>query len=396
MSYDPNFDRAQNTWRDSAFNDRLDPESVGDSEVQYSYMREGSLSKFDRNFLDSTTIFKAIVLRVERGQIGRSYLAQQVGDSMRDYTPPSNTYVRIRARIPELHCHIPTPERVGGDDDPRGVIEMHPLFVSRGLGASSTVKAGDIVYVSFNKGPNGGIQSDGIYHGVFEEGVGGVGAASTAAGSAAAAFEPNSGTNTRPLAETRVETPAVAAASVAPEDQPSATPSETINDARCYDQSDIPNKSQHRPYLSGLHPDFLPYVKIFICRCWDRGIKIQINSGYRDQSDQQRVYDQWVANGRTGPRPTQGLSYHNFGMAFDFNPTLSDGRVLTSDDTKTDWDEIKQIGEAAGLYWGGNFRGNYDPIHFDFRNTLSRNDRQAFLEGALASGTSPNRYPIQT
>ena len=49
MSYDPNFDRAQNTWRDSAFNDRLDPESVGDSEVQYSYMREGSLSKFDRN-----------------------------------------------------------------------------------------------------------------------------------------------------------------------------------------------------------------------------------------------------------------------------------------------------------------------------------------------------------
>ena len=74
---------------------------------------------------------------------------------------------------------------------------------------------------------------------------------------------------------------------LSPEDQPTVTPSEIINGARCYDQSDIPMKSNHRPFLNEAHPDFLPYIKLFLCRCWERGIKIQINSVYRNASDQQ-------------------------------------------------------------------------------------------------------------
>jgi hypothetical protein len=82
-------------------------------------------------------------------------------------------------------------------------------------------------------------------------------------------------------------------------------------------------------------------------------------------------------------------------MAFDFNPILSNGRMLNSSDPRTDWAEVGQIGEAIGLYWGANFNNNYDPIHFDFRNVFLPNQRQPHIEGALATGVTPNRYPIQ-
>lgn len=182
---------------------------------------------------------------------------------------------------------------------------------------------------------------------------------------------------------------------------PSYTPrsldnEEVIEASECYDTEDIPNKSQQAPVMSELHPDFLPYIKTFICKCWEKGITIQLNSGYRSSDKQKRLYRQWVANGKRGPAPSSGFSYHNFGMAIDFNPTLSNGTKLGTWSSKATWHRsgVVSIGESLGLYWGGNFRTNYDPIHFDFRNTLGRNDRKPFAAAAAAAGNAPNKHPI--
>ena len=167
---------------------------------------------------------------------------------------------------------------------------------------------------------------------------------------------------------------------------------------KCYDDSeDIPNKSQHAPLLAELHPDFVPLVKSFICQAWkQKQISIRLNSSYRSVERQQGLYNDWVKRGKTGPapaNPTSGLSYHNLGMAIDFNPTLSNGTTLTSTASKASWRSsgIVEIGEAAGMYWGGNFSTNYDPIHFDFRNNVARNKRPVVLKAANNQNVAPNR-----
>jgi hypothetical protein len=171
-----------------------------------------------------------------------------------------------------------------------------------------------------------------------------------------------------------------------------------ITDARCYDDAqDIPNKSQHASILADVHPDFLPHVKSFICEAWkQKQITIRLNSSYRSIERQQRLYDDWVAGGRTGiapANPATGLSYHNLGMAIDFNPTLANGTRLMSTSSKSSWRSsgIVEIGKAAGMYWGGDFNSNFDPIHFDFRTRVSRGSRPAVLTAANSQGVSPNR-----
>jgi hypothetical protein len=178
----------------------------------------------------------------------------------------------------------------------------------------------------------------------------------------------------------------------------STSVSPLITDARCYDDAqDIPNKSQHASILADVHPDFLPHVKSFICEAWkQKQITIRLNSSYRSIERQQRLYDDWVAGGRTGiapANPATGLSYHNLGMAIDFNPTLANGTRLMSTSSKSSWRSsgIVEIGKAAGMYWGGDFNSNFDPIHFDFRTRVSRGSRPAVLTAANSQGVSPNR-----
>ncbi len=167
-------------------------------------------------------------------------------------------------------------------------------------------------------------------------------------------------------------------------------------DAKCYDDAqDIPNKSQHASVLAAVHPDFLPHVKSFICEAWkQKQITIRLNSSYRSVAKQQRLYDKWVNGGKNGiapANPAKGLSYHNLGMAIDFNPTLSNGTTLMSTSSKSSWRNsgIVEIGKAAGMYWGGLFSTNFDPIHFDFRTRVP--DRYKALAAASKQGVDPNK-----
>lgn len=182
-----------------------------------------------------------------------------------------------------------------------------------------------------------------------------------------------------------------------PSNFPINTPSSILEGAKKYDSDpDVPNKPQHASILGALHPDFANNVKSFMYDAWKKNdASIQLNSGYRSSKKQARLLREWEARGQTGPRPTSGLSYHNLGMAIDFNPTIN-GNTLGSRSTKQQWFDsgIVRTGEENGLYWGGRFRTNYDPIHFDFRQTLPLTKRVSHVKKSAAAGVSPNRQSL--
>ena len=150
-----------------------------------------------------------------------------------------------------------------------------------------------------------------------------------------------------------------------------------IRDAEKYDSEDVPNKSQHRSYIEGeMHPEFVPYAKAMIWKIYDSlGGSIRINSAFRTiarQTEMRSDWDDWVAKGSEPAkkpsccayRPASGgSSNHNYGVAFDFNPTIN-GNTLLQKSPKVDWvnSGIPKIIQSYGLRWGGDFGDN---IHVD-------------------------------
>jgi hypothetical protein len=154
-----------NEKRRSTFRQRIDRQSIGDSEMKHQYIKEGALDAFQENYLADTKIFKGIVLINEVKRASGNFLSR-----LPFMNNDAESYVAVRVRIPEIHAHIPEPCSKSGDiRENRAVFEMHPLFVGK-MNSDNAPAPGDIVEVSFNKGPNGGIQSDGIYHGIFQPG----------------------------------------------------------------------------------------------------------------------------------------------------------------------------------------------------------------------------------
>ena len=95
------------------------------------------------------------------------------------------------------------------------------------------------------------------------------------------------------------------------------------------------------------------------------------------------------------PKPGR-TSYHLYGMAFDFNPTLQSGTTLNSRMPAADWQTsgIVALGESVNLYWGGHFSTNYDPIHFDFRNVAGSTTALASKVQAQNLSAAPNRVNL--
>jgi len=187
-----------------------------------------------------------------------------------------------------------------------------------------------------------------------------------------------------------------------PAPQTPNTPARIQEAADNYDASTtLPNKSQHTPFFSQAHTDFVPYIKAFMFNAWnDAQATIRINQVYRTPQRSAEMRAEYEAGSRT-IRPST-TSFHLWGMALDFNPTI-DGVTIRGPQNRAEkqsrarsalWHSsgIVAAGEKANLYWGGRFRTNYDPIHFDFRNVAgSSADLIAFSE---AQGGAPNRINI--
>ncbi|MGL5936387.1 MAG: M15 family metallopeptidase [Cetobacterium sp.] len=101
----------------------------------------------------------------------------------------------------------------------------------------------------------------------------------------------------------------------------------------------------------------------FLYQCEQAGIPCEIVAGGRSIDEQAKVY----AQGRTQPgeivsNAKPGLSYHNYGLAFDAVPKV----YLHLHNWNPEgplWARIGAIGQGLGLEWGGSWTSK-DLPHF--------------------------------
>jgi len=183
---------------------------------------------------------------------------------------------------------------------------------------------------------------------------------------------------------------------------PINTPSDVSEFSERYDADDtIEEKDKHAKYLKICHPEVIPYFKAFIYRAWsEKQAHISINSTYRDLPEQKRLFNKWI-NGtkeyqETHAKPVKpGSSYHNVGLAMDFNPTISGKTIMRADDVTT-WEAsgIPAIARSVGLRWGGAFGNNYDPIHVDLGSRVNNQSKLKMLADASEQNVAANRVEI--
>ena len=106
--------------------------------------------------------------------------------------------------------------------------------------------------------------------------------------------------------------------------------------------------------------------------------KLRITQGFRTFKEQ----DDLFAIGRTKPgkivtNVRGGLSYHNYGLAFDIC-LLLDNKEISWDtnkdfdnDLKADWKEVAETFKYRGYFWGGDYKNLKDYPHFDKSNEYS-------------------------
>ena len=359
-------------------------------ELSHNAVRKG----LEYDAYGNQTTFKAIALTDAHPlnpAAVRALAAEPAGDD--SDTSLSTTNFIFKGRIlgeNSPHAFLPDPCNPDQDSDPArqmSIIKMHTSFVSNAdseQNDESMVKMGDIVWVELKKN----VFSYDLQFGTFIK---------KSRSAALIANEEVEDKTCDPLSNLDFETegsPMVTFTAAAP-----IAAAQILALAQDYESDGtLPNKSQHRDFLSTLHPEMVPNVKAFIYFVWaSMKTTIQINSAYRSPAAQQRLIDAWEAESSAtrGPRPAQaGTSYHNFGMAFDFNPTLEDGTQLGPSDPPQSWRQIVAAGEKVNLYWGGRFSTNYDPIHFDFRNVVPSSSKARLLAMSEQQGVAANRVDI--
>jgi peptidoglycan LD-endopeptidase CwlK len=139
--------------------------------------------------------------------------------------------------------------------------------------------------------------------------------------------------------------------------------------------------------LNTLDPKFRPIA----LQAWDEaqrampaGVTLVVIQGFRSPAESNRL----AAETRTGPRAVPGgKSYHNYGLAFDFE-MYSNGRQVPRVDAN--WLKVVSIMKSYGMAWGGDFKSNYDPGHFEM--SFGYTWRQ-LLAGIMPDDISPPAKP---
>jgi lambda family phage tail tape measure protein len=99
------------------------------------------------------------------------------------------------------------------------------------------------------------------------------------------------------------------------------------------------------------------YANRLVERAAAEGIDLKVTSLVRSRDEQQRLYDAWLARGKTGlPAAPPGTSKHEQGLAFDVS--------IQGGGSPEQWQRLGQVGKSMGLRWGGDF-SRADPVHFE-------------------------------
>lgn len=111
--------------------------------------------------------------------------------------------------------------------------------------------------------------------------------------------------------------------------------------------------------MYGLDRDTSRKMATFLKLAHDEGADLRITSGKRTYKEQALLYLQGrTREGDVVTNALPGTSYHNIGRAFD---VAFEGAEPYPDDPGV-WEFLGQLGEAAGLRWGGSFG---DDPHFE-------------------------------
>ena len=118
---------------------------------------------------------------------------------------------------------------------------------------------------------------------------------------------------------------------------------------------------QHQNNLSkikNLQPSLQPLAEQLVLNAASQGIPLRVVQDVRTISEQQALKD----SGRGVTNAPGGLSYHNYGLAFDVVPE----EYLKFPDWNPAgelWAKVGAIGKALGLEWGGDWTKKDRP-HF--------------------------------
>lgn len=140
------------------------------------------------------------------------------------------------------------------------------------------------------------------------------------------------------------------------------------------------NKSLAQPEIKELQPvvkkkaeDLLAIYKYF-----NQKDIIYIFESVRTPERQQELWEQGRSKaGKIITDAPAGMSYHQYGVAFDVVFLDSKGNPSWSE--KHDWETLGKIGKMLGLEWGGDWK-NADRPHFEFTRGI---DVQDFLDGEV-------------
>lgn len=156
--------------------------------------------------------------------------------------------------------------------------------------------------------------------------------------------------------------------------------------------------------LLGLHPTVEYKARLLIKQAYDKGIYIMINQGLRTMADQTKLYNQ----GRFGNPPPivtnakAGDSYHNYGLAIDFNLLLPNGKDISWSTTRDgnldllpDWGQVVDLAKKLGFAWGGDWRSFKDMPHFEMTFGFSIKDLKAGKRPATNPGDIAPVFPAE-
>lgn len=113
-----------------------------------------------------------------------------------------------------------------------------------------------------------------------------------------------------------------------------------------------------------LRPKVRQLAKELIDLCKESGYEIRVVETLRSIEEQDKLY----AKGRTQPgeivtNAKGGMSFHNYGVAFDICPIINGEFAWNRNDL---FQIIGDIGTSLGLEWGGSWKGSWDKPHFEY------------------------------
>jgi peptidoglycan L-alanyl-D-glutamate endopeptidase CwlK len=144
----------------------------------------------------------------------------------------------------------------------------------------------------------------------------------------------------------------------------------------------MPNAASEKR-LAQVHPELARRIRLVIAELERGSIRVEVVQGLRSFDEQAALYAQGrTKTGKVVTNAKAGFSNHNFGLAVDLVPFLSDSLPNWEAPDST-WKAIGKAAEAQGLEWGGRWKGIVDRPHVQLPGLSVAQCRKHYQRGGL-------------